>query len=655
MSWRERLREAWIGGGLLVVALLALVWGGESAWRLASGLSVLAGLLFLPRGQRGRSVPAPYPFHVLGVLGMAGASWWAEGPPWVSSAAWGAWLGACSLALRVAFDRHGQEPIEMAALRLRAAPGDHLRPEDSSSAGVAPFVPVSAARAGDRIVVRAGEAVPLDGVVDQGRGDALLHPSAACVSSRGVGQPLLAGARLLSGEVRLLVTRVGEERGLLRALRFGEELPQGARRFPRRLAWEPWWLGGATLVGALVFFVASGGGASGLMRASAFLLAAPLLGVLRGARDPWRVAAVVGAEHGIVFRDEESLERAGEVRRVAFARRGVVTLGEPVVVEVRSLDPTWSSEALLGLAAGLESVAEGDPVARAVVRHAQERGVTPLPVRRARVVPARGIAGIGPDGEPVAFGNRQLLISEGVGGALADEAVAEVERRGETALLLASGGRVRGILALHDELSPGVRPAVQRLFDLGVDVVLLSGDHRGTLETQARSMGLLHVESELTPEERGEVVERLLGGGGTVGALGRSPEHDPILLQADVPAVLDGAGSPAGERGIGLTTSDPRQASLAFWLAHRAMRASRRETGFAAALGAGVLTALALQVATPLAAVAMGVAVDLAILPLGRRLYGKAQSVLEALADAAARDSLPLERGPEGIREAMER
>ncbi len=635
-SWRQGWRDAWGGGLALFGAGMALGWGGMRGWAVASALSLLSVPLLLwrwdTRSSRG--------LHLIaggGVLGFAATVWTSTSESAAAAAAWGAWVGACTLALRLGIERYAREPIDVAAARLAAAPGGHLRPEESSSAGVEPFVPVSAARAGDRIVVRGGEVVPLDGVVDQGSGEALLHPTAVCSQPRRPGQPLLAGARLLSGEVRVLVTRVGGDRGLSRALRFGENPPEQVRRLPWRLVWEPVWLGATVCGGALLAFVLYGGGVDGLAHASAVLLATPMLGLFRATRDPWRVAAVAGAEHGIVFRDEETLERAGRVRRVALARRGVVTVGEPVVVEVRPLDSAWKADELLALAAGLEQVAEGDPIARAIVSHARERNVVPCPVRRARVVPARGVAGIGPGGEPVAFGNRQLLISEGVGGALADEAIAEVERRGDTALLLASGGRVRGIVALHDELSPWIRPAVQRFFDMGAEVVLLSGDHRGTLERQAHAMGVLHVEAELTPDERGDAVERLVGGGGTVGAVGRSPEHDPILLKADVPAVLDGAGAPAGDRGVGLTTGDPRQAALAFWLAWRATRASRRGMLAGAAIGAVLTASLVLGVAPPLAGVVVGTVVDVVLLPTGSRLYWRARRRLGELAGTASR------------------
>ena len=502
----------------------------------------------------------------LAVLGLAGVALLGLGGLFAADeamrvqAAWGTVLGAGALLTRDWLQRWASAPIEAAVARLRRAPADYLRPEDSSHSTVDPFVPVASARAGERIVVRAGEVVPLDGIVDRGRCRALLHPAARVDVPRAPGDPLLAGARLVDGEVRILVTRVGEERGLLRPARFGEHPPEALRRLPWRIALEPLWADVLVVAVALVAFGAQGG-VRGAMVAGAVLLAAPLLGLRRAVRAPWMGAAAVSAEHGIVFRDEETMERAGRVRVVAFARRGVVTEGRPLVSEVSALDDSGTGAELLALAAGLELAAEDDPIARAIATRARALGVVPATVRRARVVAGRGIAGIGPDGEAVALGNRHLLIAEGVGGALADEAAAEAEGRGETVLLLARAGRVRGLLTLHDEPHPGARPAVQRLFDQGVDVVLLSGDHRSTVAAQAARLGVVHVEAELTPEERGEVVERLAGSGGTVGAVGRSPEHDPMLLRAEIPAVLGAAGAPAGDRGIGLAGDDPREAA----------------------------------------------------------------------------------------------
>jgi len=254
-------------------------------------------------------------------------------------------------------------------------------------------------------------------------------------------------------------------------------------------------------------------------------------------------------------------------------------------------------------------------------------------VRRARVVAGRGIAGIGPDGEAVALGNRHLLIAEGVGGALADEAAAEAEGRGETVLLLARAGRVRGLLTLHDEPHPGARPAVQRLFDQGAEVVLLSGDHRTTVAAQAARLGVVHVEAELTPEERGEVVERLAGSGGTVGAVGRSPEHDPMLLRAEVPAVLGAAGAPAGDRGIGLAGDDPREAALAYHAAREAWRTTRKGLVVTLSLGSAALVGLTLGAFGIAVGILVGTAADFWVLPAVRRMVQRVEAALRRQAE----------------------
>jgi P-type E1-E2 ATPase len=230
------------------------------------------------------------------------------------------------------------------------------------------------------------------------------------------------------------------------------------------------------------------------------------------------------------------------------------------------------------------------------------------------------VTAVGPGGEPFVIGNRQLLLDEGVSIAVADAEAEACEARGLTALFIGLGGRVRAVVALQDGVRPGARAAVQRLFDLGIEVVLLSGDHHGTVEALAHNLDVAHVKSELLPEERVSEVRRLRETGRAVAVFGRGPYDDATVGAADVPVVLGAAGAHTGELTVALATDDVRDGAAALWIA----RATRLETwrGVLTAMGGGGLLVAAAAVgwAAPAVAAIGSLAIDAFALPAGARL-----------------------------------
>src|SRR5690606_18098970 len=166
------------------------------------------------------------------------------------------------------------------------------------------------------------------------------------------------------------------------------------------------------------------------------------------------------------------------------------------------------------------------------------------PVRRATFSPGRGVTAVAPSGQPLVIGNRGLLLEAGVSVAVADADAARAEERGHTVVFVGLDGRVRALISLRDEDRVGARAAVQRLIDLGIEVVLVSGDHRGTVEALARHLDITHVKAELLPDEQGAEIRRLRETGGVVAVVGRPGHDDAALGAADVPVVLGAAGAP---------------------------------------------------------------------------------------------------------------
>lgn len=607
----------WVGLGAALVALVLGAFATHPAVAVSSAVFVGgAAAHALVRGWPARGAVGwlawalPPTGAILAAIGAllahgarADARWWLVG----------AALAGATVVLRAWLDARATRPVEL-MVRLLAdkmpAAARVPRPSDEWSTEVAwDEVAAVRIRTGQEILAAEGEVVPVDGVVRAGEAWALLHPASQTPVRRGPGDPLLAGAVLTEGAVRILATRVGDERALVRPGTFGA-VPSELRAAPTRLAVRLARWGGLVLLlaaGASALLTASEGAGMQLAAAAAVLLAAPLVALRRASEAPYVAAAASAAERGIAFASARALDRAGRADTAALCSHGVITEGEPEVVEIHSVgDVPW--EPLVALAAGAEAGAP-HPVARAIVRFGEQRRIAAGAVRRATHAPGRGVTAVTAAGEALVVGNRALLLEQGVSVAMADADATRAEERGHTVVFVGLDGRARAVISLRDEDRVGARAAVQRLMDLGVEVVLISGDHRATVEALARHLDVTHVKAELLPEERGAAIRHLREGAALVAVVGRPGFDDAALEAADVPVVLGAAGAGDVERGVALTGDDPRDAAAALWLARAAHRAVLRGV-LVATVGGGsllVLAAVGLAVPAVVALVALGI------------------------------------------------
>jgi P-type E1-E2 ATPase len=218
------------------------------------------------------------------------------------------------------------------------------------------------------------------------------------------------------------------------------------------------------------------------------------------------------------------------------------------------------------------------------------------------------------------IGSRRLLLEEGISVAVADAEAARAEASERTPIFVALDGRVRAVMTLHYDLRAGARPAVQRLFDLGLEVVLLTGDQRGAVQALASGLDIEHVKAELLPEERGAQVRSLRDAGGTVAALGRPGEDDSALAAADAGILLASAGGSAADRAVALVSDDVRDAAAALWIARAARESAWRGVIVAGACFALVVAAAAASLVVPAIAALIALGVDAYCLPAGARL-----------------------------------
>jgi Cu+-exporting ATPase len=443
-------------------------------------------------------------------------------------------------------------------------------------------------RAGERLVVDEGEPVPADVLLE---GDVVVYPWLGAVTPlrKRAGETVVAGARVASGRLVGVATAVGTDRAFARLLFDPRRRVDRAGPLARasRTLTERWAIA-AALIGAIASAV---GGRSAVEIALVTLavhaaLVSPVLAIVAGIHGARGV--LFALRRGIAYRSAEAWGRAAEVVTAVFCARGTLLLGEPELTELETSNDRFGPDDALALAASAER-GQTHPVAIAILRAAQARGIRPESVRSAHAHEGLGVTAVTANGQSLAVGSRALLLEQRVSVAAAEQRIAELEALGRTVVLVAHGGRLVGLLGLQDGLRPGARAAVQHLLDAQMDPVLLSGDARETCEAIGRALDIEHLRPEVQPAERGAEVRRLMDTGATVAVLGHVGPDDGPLAAADVGVALGAAGA-VSELAVTLASEDVRDAAVALSLARRTQRETR--AAVALALGPALLGSL---------------------------------------------------------------
>ena len=466
-------------------------------------------------------------------------------------------------------------------------------------------VPSADVKPGETIVAVAGDTLGVDARITAG--EAVVTPwiDASVELKKAEGDPLVAGARVVSGSVRAVTTWSGSDRAWLKLIARPSLRPDVVGPLPRRV--RVTLERGAIVAAVLVAGLGMANGARGLdvlamAAVAAFCLAGSgAVGVvaLHQARGPISALA-----HGVVYRDAAAFDTAGRTDVAVLCSRSTLLMGSPEIVVLETLGSLTEGR-LLALAAGASS-ASSHPSSIAI-RDAAGNGGSggtrepPESVRHASYHPGLGVTALAANGERLVVGSRALLLREKVSIALADTRVTQLEGEGRSVTLVALAGKLVGLLALQDGLRPGARAAVQRLLDAGIEPVLLSGEARETCETIGRALDVEHIRPEVLPQDRGTEVRALADGGHVVAVLGYPASDDTALGAAEVSVALGAAGGTPGEWGISLASDDVRDAARALSIAIEC----RDRTRVAIALGfvPGALSAIGIALGiVPLAA-----------------------------------------------------
>ena len=424
--------------------------------------------------------------------------------------------------------------------------------------GVEVETPVAQLVLDDLVIVKPGARLPADGVVAVGRSAVNQAPvtGESLPVDKAPGDPVFAGT--INGEAALevQVTRLAQDSTLARVTQMVEEAQaqksptqQTVERFER--IFVP-----AVLIGALlVIIVPPLFGVpfqESFLRGLTLLVAASPCALALGTPAAILAGVAQAARNGVLVKGGVHLENLGRLKAIAFDKTGTVTYGRPELTDIVALANAGLDAAdVLALAAALES-RSGHPLAQAVVRAAQARGLALPDVAGVAAITGRGLQGM-LDGQAALLGNAALLTAAGVplSGELAAQADAW-QGEGKTVMFAALGGRAVGALAVADTLRPGVREVMARLAQAGISrTIMLTGDNARAAEAIARQAGLQEVRAGLMPEDKLEALKGLLRQYGLVGMVGDGVNDAPALAHATVGIAMGGAGT-----DVALETAD---------------------------------------------------------------------------------------------------
>lgn len=446
-------------------------------------------------------------------------------------------------------------------------------------------VPTAEVQVGDVLLVRPGAKVPVDGVVEDG----LSEIDESMVTGESLPVPKAPGVDVVgasintTGTLRIRATKVGADTALAQIVQLVQEA-QNSKAPGQRLADRAsFWLVLVALIGGtatfLVWWLLAGVDVS-----TAVLFAITVVVITcpdaLGLATPTAimVGTGLGAKRGVLFKNATALETSARIDTVVMDKTGTLTEGRPEVTEV-AVDGIAESE-LLALAGAVERESE-HPLATAISRFAETRGVDRLRADRFRNVPGQGTAAV-VDGRRILVGNRALLAGEGADVGELVERRDEFAAAGRTAVLIAVDGRCVGLIALADAARKTSAAAVAALHEFGAEVVMLSGDNEATARRIADQLGIDTVIAEVRPGDKANRIAELQRAGRTVAMVGDGVNDAPALAQADL-GIAIGAGTDVAieTADLVLMRSDPLDVPTALRIGKGTMRKERQNLGWA--------------------------------------------------------------------------
>ncbi len=446
-------------------------------------------------------------------------------------------------------------------------------------------LPVESVEPDDTILLRPGERVPVDGEVLAGESaidESMLTGESLAVAKKQ-GDRVIGGTVNLMGSVQYRATTLGSHSVLAQIVKLMRDA-QGSRAPIQRMADRISGIFVPVVISiAIATFVAWFVTADSAPAVRAFAAAVAVLIIAcpcaMGLAVPTAVMVSTGkgAELGVLIKGGEALQRAGDLTTVAMDKTGTVTEGKPTVTDVVLVPggPIQDEARLLLLAASLEGSSE-HPLADAVVRYAEGRGIQRAAVGSFATVTGKGLSGV-VDGVKVVAGNEAMVSDGGVEAAPLRGDAERLSGEGKTAVYVSVDGKLAGLLAIADPIRSTSREAIAKLRRLGLDIVLLTGDNERTANAIAREAGISRVVAGVLPEGKVAELKRLQSEGQVVAMVGDGINDAPALAQADVGmAVGTGTDIAAEAADVVLMRGDLGSVVQAVRLSRRTMRTMKQ-------------------------------------------------------------------------------
>jgi Cu+-exporting ATPase len=418
-------------------------------------------------------------------------------------------------------------------------------------------VSLDAIAVGDRLRVRPGDKIPVDGVTIEGRSaiDESMVTGESMPVTKEVGAKVIAGTLNTTGGFVMRAEKVGRDTLLAQIVHMVASAQRSRAPIQRLADQVAGWFVPAVILFAITAFVAwatfgpEPRYAYGLVAAVTVLIMACPCAL--GLATPMSIMVGVGrgAQAGVLIKNAEALERMEKVDTLVVDKTGTLTEGKPKVAAVVPATGFEESE-MLRLAASVEQASE-HPLAAAVVAAAQERGLAPSQVSEFDSPTGKGAVGI-VDGRRVRLGNAKFLHELGIDTADLDGEAERLRADGATAIFLAIDRKIAAVIAVADPIKPTTPKALELLAQDGVSVVMLTGDNRTTAQAVARHLGIENVEAEVLPDQKSAVVEKLRQQGRVVAMAGDGVNDAPALATADV-GIAMGTGTDVAIESAGIT------------------------------------------------------------------------------------------------------
>jgi Cu+-exporting ATPase len=480
-------------------------------------------------------------------------------------------------------------------------------------------IPVEQVVVGELLVVRPGERVPVDGVVIDGHSyiDQSMITGESMPVEKKVGDEVIGGTINMSGVLKVRATKVGADTMLSQIVKMVEEAISTRapmQRLADRVAAYFVPIVIVVAISSFIFWYLIAGqpfGIALMSLISVLIIACPCaLGIATPAAI--MIGASKGAQHGILIKSGEYLEKLSKIDLIVFDKTGTLTKGEPRATDIIALDG-FAENDVLELALTLESGSR-HPLSEAVRRLASSRGInTPRTIDAFEEVPGHGLRAF-LDGHRILLGNLRLVKNSGLN---VDEYIIErvkaLEEDGKTAILLGFDNRVVGIIAFSDTIKESAAEVVDRLKLMGIKVALLTGDNSRAANAIARKLGIDIVFAEVLPTDKARIVRRLREEGRIVAMVGDGINDAPALAEADVGIAIGSGTDIARETGgIILVKNDLRDIAIAIDLSRKVVRKMKENLFWAfiynvvlIPVAAGILYPLGIMFNPVFAAVAM--------------------------------------------------